>query len=209
MELFGIPFFDDDFYKMLLRLSINMLYLTFIIKLSYYHFSKKTEFLFTFYLVGIVVFFLCFTLKKYEINLGLALGLFAIFGILRYRTDQIKIREMTYLFVIIGLSLINGLSNKKMSYVEILTLNTTVSLFVFYLDRYWNLQRLIPQEKIAPKDFGTQDIIYNSLENIKPKQHNVLKDELENSLGVEILKLDIGEVDFEKQTAKIKIRYKK
>jgi len=127
---------------------------------------------------------------------------------LRYRTDQIKIREMTYLFVIIGLSLINGLSNKKMSYVEILTLNTTVSLFVFYLDRYWNLQRQIPREKIAPKDFGTQDIIYNSLENIKPKQHNLLKDELENSLGVEILKLDISEIDFDKQIVKIKILHK-
>ncbi|NCF42526.1 MAG: DUF4956 domain-containing protein, partial [Bacteroidetes bacterium] len=167
------------------------------------------DYLFAFFLVGIVVFFLCFTLKKYEINLGLALGLVAIFGILRYRTDQIKIREMTYLFVIIGLSLINGLSNKKMSYVEILTLNTTVSIFVFYLDRYWSLQRLIPQEKIVPKDFRTQDIIYNSLENIKPKHHNLLKDELENSLGVKILKLDIGEVDFDKQIVKIKIRHKK
>ena len=209
MELFGIPVFDDDFYKMCFRFLINLAFLTFVIRFSYYRFSKKADYLFAFFLVGIVVFFLCFTLKKYEINLGLALGLFAIFGILRYRTDQIKIREMTYLFVIIGLSLINGLSNKKMSYVEILTLNTTVSLFVFYLDRYWNLQRLIPQEKIAPKDFGTQDVIYNSLENIKPKRHSLLKDELENSLGVEILKLDINEVDFEKQTAKIKIRHKR
>ena len=123
MEFFGIPFFDDDFYKMLLRLSINMLYLTAIIKLSYYRFSKKTEFLFTFYLVGIVVFFLCFTLKKYELDLGLALGLFAIFGIIRYRTDPLKVREMTYLFVVIGVSIINALSNKKMSYMEILLAN--------------------------------------------------------------------------------------
>lgn len=209
MELFGIPVFDDDFYKMCFRFLINLAFLTLIIKFSYYRFSKKADYLFAFFLVGIVVFFLCFTLKKYEINLGLALGLFAIFGILRYRTDQIKIREMTYLFIIIGLSLINGLSNKKMSYVEILTLNTTVSLFVFYLDRYWSLQRITPKERITPKDFGTKDIIYNSLENIKPEQFNLLKKELEDSLGVEILKLDINEVDFEKQTAKIKIRHKK
>ena len=78
MDLFGIPFFDDDLYKMLLRFLIDIVFLTAIIRLSYYHFSKKTEFLFTFYLVGIVVFFLCFTLKKYELDLGLALGLFAI-----------------------------------------------------------------------------------------------------------------------------------
>lgn len=209
MEFFEIPFFDDDFYKMLLRLSINMLFLTAIIRLSYYHFSKKTEFLFTFYLVGIVVFFLCFTLKKYELDLGLALGLFAIFGIIRYRTEPLKVREMTYLFVVIGVSIINALSNKKMSYMEILLANSFISVSIYYLDRYWSQQRLTPKEKTMPKDFGMKDIIYNSLENIKPEQFDLLKNELENSLGVEILKLDINEIDFEKQTAKIKIRYKK
>ena len=209
MELFGIPFFDDDFYKMLLRLLINMVFLTAIIRLAYYHFSKKTEFLFTFYLVGIVVFFLCFTLKKYELDLGLALGLFAIFGILRYRTDPLKVREMTYLFVVIGVSVINALSNKKMSYMEIVTANSFIFIATYYLDRYWSLQRITPKERITPKDFGTKDIIYNSLENIKPEQFSLLKKELEDSLGVEILKLDINEVDFEKQIAKIKIRYKK
>ena len=209
MEFFGIPFFDDDFYKMLLRLGINMLYLTAIIKLSYYRFSKKTEFLFTFYLVGIVVFFLCFTLKKYELDIGLALGLFAIFGIIRYRTDPLKVREMTYLFVVIGVSIINALSNKKMSYMEILLANSFITAAIYYLDRYWSQQRLTPKEKTMPKDFGIKDIVYNSLENIKPEQFEMLKNELEGSLGIEIIKLDINEVDFEKQTARIKIRYKK
>ena len=209
MEIFEIPLFDDDFYKMLLRLSINMLFLTFIIKLSYYNFSKKTEFFFTFYLVGIVVFFLCFTLKKYELDLGLALGLFAIFGIIRYRTDPLKVREMTYLFVVVGVSIINSLSNKKMSYMEILLANSFISISTYYLDRYWSQQRLTPQEKTIPKDYGIKDILYNSLENIKPEQFDLLKNELENSLGVEILKVDINEIDFEKQTAKIKVRYKK
>ena len=209
MDLFGIPFFDDDLYKMLLRFLIDIVFLTAIIRLSYYHFSKKTEFLFTFYLVGIVVFFLCFTLKKYELDLGLALGLFAIFGILRYRTEPLKVREMTYLFVVIGVSVINALSNKKMSYMEILTANSFIFTATYYLDRYWSLQRVTPKERISPKDFSTKDIVYNSLENIKPEQFSLLKKELEDSLGVEILKLDINEVDFEKQTAKIKIRYKK
>lgn len=209
MDILGIPLFDDDLYKMIVRLFINMLFLTAVIRLSYYQFSKKTEFLFTFYLVGIVVFFLCFTLKKYELDLGLALGLFAIFGILRYRTDPLKVREMTYLFVVIGISVMNALSNKKMSYVEIITANTFIFLAAFYLDRHWSQQRVTPKERTAPKDFGSKDIIYNSLENIKPDQYGLLKNELEDSLGVEILKLEIGEVDFEKQTAKIKIRHKK
>ena len=210
MEFFGIPFFDDDFYKMLLRLSINMLYLTFIIKLSYYHFSKKKNRIFIYFLPGWnrSIFLVLYT-KKYELDLGLALGLFAIFGIIRYRTDPLKVREMTYLFVVIGVSIINALSNKKMSYLEILLANSFISISIYYLDRYWSQQRLTPQEKTIPKDYGIKDVIYNSLENIKPEQFDLLKNELENSLGVEILKLDINEVDFEKQTAKIKIRYKK
>jgi hypothetical protein len=153
---------------------------------------------FTFYLVGTVVFFLCFTLKKYEINLGLALGLFAIFGILRYRTDPLKVKEMTYLFIVIGLSVINALSNKKMSYIEILTANSVVILMAYYLDRYWSRQRT-----------ASKDIIYQSLNYIKPDQHELLKKDLEDKLGFEILKVEIGQIDFEKQTVKVKIRYKK
>jgi uncharacterized membrane protein len=198
MEFFEIPFFDDDFYKMCVRFLINLTALTGLIRGCYYSFSKKADYVFTFYLVGTVVFFLCFTLKKYEIDLGLALGLFAIFGILRYRTDPLKVKEMTYLFIVIGLSVINALSNKKMSYIEILTANSVVILMAYYLDRYWSRQRT-----------ASKDILYQSLDFIKPDQHELLKKDLEDKLGFEILKVEIGQIDFEKQTVKVKIRYKK
>ena len=201
MEFFEIPFFDDDFYKMCVRFLINFIALTALIRGCYYSFSKKADYVFTFYLVGTVVFFLCFTLKKYEIDLGLALGLFAIFGILRYRTDPLKVREMTYLFIVIGLSVINALSNKKMSYIEILTANTVVILMAYYLDRYWSRQS---RQRTASKD-----VLYQSLDYIKPDQHELLKKDLEHKLGFEILKVEIGQIDFEKQTVKVKIRYKK
>ena len=198
MELFGIPFFDDDFYKMIFRFLINIFFLTVLIKYSYYKFSEKADYLFTFYLVGTIVFFLCFTLKKYEIDLGLALGLFAIFGILRYRTDPLKVREMTYLFVVIGLSLINALSNKKMSYTEIFVANSIVVAMAYFLDRYWNQQKT-----------NTKDILYESLEHIRPEHHELLKTELEHKLGFEILSISLGQIDFKAETVKIKIRYKK
>ena len=200
MELFGIPVFDDDFYKMSVRFLINFIFLTAVIRYSYFRFSQKTEYLFTFYLVGTVVFFLCFTLKKYELDLGLALGLFAIFGILRYRTDPIKVKEMTYLFVVIGISIINALSNKKMSYIEIISANTAVFLLAYYLDRNWSINK---------SQTVSKDIVIHSLEHIRPEQHEHLKQELEEKLGFEILKFDIGQIDFQKQTVKIKIRYKK
>ena len=198
MELFGIPFFDDDFYKMIFRFLINIFFLTALIKYSYYKFSEKADYLFTFYLVGTIVFFLCFTLKKYEIDLGLALGLFAIFGILRYRTDPLKVREMTYLFVVIGLSLVNALSDKKMSYTEIFVANSIVVAMAYFLDRYWNQQKT-----------NTKDILYESLEHIRPEHHELLKTELEHKLGVEILSISLGQIDFKAETVKIKIRYKK
>ena len=118
MEIVGIPIYDNDLIKMLIRFCLNFIFVFAIVRCIYYRKYHRKEYLFTYFLISFVVFFICFTLKKFELDLGMALGLFAIFGILRYRTDQIQIREMTYLFIVIGLSVINALSNKKMSYSE-------------------------------------------------------------------------------------------
>ena len=93
MEFLEIPLFDDDFFKMMFRFFINILFLTAIIRFIYYPSSKRKDYVFTYYLISIIVFFLCFTLKKYELDIGMALGLFAIFGIIRYRTDAIDIKQ--------------------------------------------------------------------------------------------------------------------
>ena len=197
MDIFGIPFFDNDFYKMLIKLIINVIFLTGIIRFIYYKYSKKKEYLFTFYLIGTVVFFLCFTLKKYELDLGMALGLFAIFGILRYRTTPIDVKEMTYLFVVIGISVMNALSNKKMSYVEILSANSIILLVVYFFERFYN------QNMVLKKD-----IIYETIENIHPDNHHILKEDIQQRLGVQIVKLEIGDINFLRDTAEITVYYK-
>ena len=104
MEFLGIPLFDDDFIKLTFRFLLNLVFTSIIIRFLYYRVSRRKDYLFTYYMISIIVFFLCFTLKKYELDLGMALGLFAIFGIIRYRTNPIPIKEMTYLFVVIGVS---------------------------------------------------------------------------------------------------------
>lgn len=197
MDIFGIPFFDDDFYKMVIKLLINVIFLTGIIRFIYYKYSKKKEYLFTFYLIGIVVFFLCFTLKKYELDLGMALGLFAIFGILRYRTTPIDVKEMTYLFVVIGISVMNALSNKKMSYVEILSANSIILLVVYYFERFYNQNIVLKKE-----------IIYETIQNIHPDNHNKLKEDIQQRLGIQIVKLEIGDINFLRDTAEITVYYK-
>jgi len=197
MELLGIPLFDDDFYKMMIRFLLNLFFLTGIVKLIYYKYNQKREYLFTFFLIGIVVYFLCFTLKKYELDLGMALGLFAIFGIIRYRTLPLEVKEMTYLFVVIGISVMNALSNKKMSYAEIIAANSIILLALYLLERYW------VESKILSKD-----VTYEIIENIRPENHELLKADLEKRLGIEILSFEVGNVNFLRDVAKITVYYK-
>ncbi len=196
MEFLNIPLFDDDFYKMMFRFLINIGFLTIIIRFLYYQNSKRKDYLFTYYLISIIVFFLCFTLKKYELDLGMALGLFAIFGIIRYRTDPIEIKEMTYLFVVIGVSVINSLANKKMSYAEIIGANAIIVLVLTILERYWTL-----------KHETIKSIVYDNLENIKPQNYSHLKSDLEERTGLNIHKISVGKIDFFKNVAQITIHY--
>lgn len=196
MEFLEIPLFDDDFFKMMFRFIINIIFLTTIIRFIYYPSSKRKDYVFTYYLISIIVFFLCFTLKKYELDIGMALGLFAIFGIIRYRTDAIDIKEMTYLFVVIGVSVINSLANKKMSYAEIIAANVLIISVLYIIERYWALK----QEE-------SKSVVYENIENIKPENYQILKSDLENRTGLQINKITIGKVDFLKDTAELTIFY--
>jgi hypothetical protein len=197
MEFLDIPLFDDDFYKMILRFFINLFFLIAIVKYIYHKHNENKDYFFTFYAIGIVVFFLCFTLKKYELDLGMALGLFAIFGILRYRTVPLDVKEMTYLFVIIGISVMNALSNKKMSYIEIVTANSAIVFGLYWLELYWSSNFMLSKK-----------IVYETIENIHPSNHEKLKKDLEERLGIEIYDFEIGDVNFLRDTAQITIRYK-
>jgi len=196
MEFLNIPLFDDDFYKMMFRFIMNFIFLTIIIRFIYYPSAKRKDYVFTYYLISTIVFFLCFTLKKYELDIGMALGLFAIFGIIRYRTDPIDIKEMTYLFVVIGVSVINSLANKKMSFAEIMMANTIIISILMGVERYWALK----QEE-------SKSIIYENIENIKPENHQDLIQDLEERTGLIINKVTIGEVDFLRDTARVTIFY--
>lgn len=196
MEFLEIPIFDDDFFKMMFRFVINFTFLTLIIRFIYYPIAKRKDYVFTYYLISAIVFFLCFTLKKYELDIGMALGLFAIFGIIRYRTDAIPIKEMTYLFVVIGVSVINSLANKKMSYSEIIAANALIIFVLVAIEKYWALK----QEE-------SKSIVYENIENIKPENYQLLKQDLENRTGLSINKVTIGNVDFLKDTAEVTIFY--
>jgi len=139
---------------------------------------------------------LCITLDNVKLELGFALGLFAIFGIIRYRTTQIPIKEMTYLFLVIGISVINALSNSKVSYAELIFTNLTLLAVTYFL------------EKVLMIGHETRKVInYEKIELIKPENWPALKNDLEERTGLTILRFEIGKIDFLKDTAKIVIYY--
>ena len=197
MDFMNIPLFDEDFYKMAFLFFINLFFLTIIIRGFYYGSTPKKTYLFTYYLIGLIVFFLCFTLKKYKLDIGLAIGLFAIFGIIRYRTESIPIKEMTYLFIVIGVSLMNAFVNKKMSYVEIIFANTAIVSTIGFIENVWNLNYEV-----------TKEIVYENIENIKPENYELLKADLELRTGIAIDKVTVEKIDFLKDTAVVLIYYK-
>lgn len=136
MEFLEVPLFDDDIYKMMIRFGINLIFLAMLVFFAIRPAKGQREYLFTVVMLNVIVFFICFTMKKLELDLGIALGLFAVFGVLRYRTDALRPKEMTYLFIVIGLALINSLSNKKTSYAEVLLINSLIVGIAIFKESY-------------------------------------------------------------------------
>lgn len=196
MEIFEVPIFDDDLFGMLFRLGINTLFISIIVRYLYYRNSHNKEFLFTYFMVSIVVFFICFTLKKFELEMGMALGLFAIFAIIRYRTDPIPIKEMTYLFIVIGVSVINALANQKMSYLELAVANIAIASSAGLLEAIW-----------FKKGEAKKSIVFEEIALIKPENYQDLKSNLEKRTGLRINRVEVHDIDFLKDTAMVTIYY--
>ncbi|MEN9291631.1 MAG: hypothetical protein RLZZ357_1475 [Bacteroidota bacterium] len=192
----AIQWFSTDFYALLIRLGINLFFLTILIRFLYYAKTKRKDYLFTYFLIGLITFFLCFGLMQMDIDTGMGLGLFAIFGIIRYRTDAIEIKEMTYLFMVIGISVVNALASNELSISEVTVINVTVLLVTFILENLWLM-----------KHETRKTINYERIDLIKPDQHDLLKADLEKRTGLVINRVEVGKIDFLNDTAQVRIYY--
>jgi hypothetical protein len=192
----AIQWFSTDFYALLIRLGINLFFLTILIRFLYYSKTKRKDYLFTYFLIGLITFFLCFGLMQMDIDTGMGLGLFAIFGIIRYRTDAIEIKEMTYLFMVIGISVVNALASNELSISEVTVINVTVLLVTFILENLWLM-----------KHETRKTINYERIDLIKPDQHDLLKADLEKRTGLVINRVEVGKIDFLNDTAQVRIYY--
>ena len=192
--------FSPSFSSMLVRLLINVVVVGLIIDRLYYPKSKRRDFYFTFMLISIAIFFIVFFMffvleeMKGKTSLGIGIGLFGIFSIMRYRTDSMPVREMTYLFVIIALSLVNAIS-EGVPMIELGITNLIFFLAVWLCE--WRL-------KVLPSKI----IQYDKMELIVPERKNELIADLEKRLGLEIVQVEVGAIDFIRDMAMVKIRYR-
>lgn len=197
MELYGIDLFDlEDFSKLLFKFGINFIFLIIIVRLIYYKVKDDKDYVFTYIMFNILTFFICFLLRKVPMEMGFALGLFAVFGILRYRTEAIPIRQMTYLFIVIGISMINALSNKSVSIFEVLFTNGLITLITYLIDRLW-FQTIVEKK----------NIVYEKIELIKPENKQELIKDLKERTGLPIHEVKVEKIDFLKDTAAVTIYY--
>lgn len=196
LDLLGTPLMEGyNLITMLLRFSFNMLVVWLMIHCLYYPKSGRRDYYFTFMLISISIFFLIFLLGGVKLKIGFALGLFAIFGIIRYRTESMPVREMTYLFCIIAISVINALAI-TISYIELLVTNVIFLLATWLFESY-----------ILLKHVSTKLIQYDRIALITPDKRLELITDLEHRTGLKINSVEIGAIDFLRDMAIVKIYY--
>ncbi len=186
----------EDFFDLILRSVFNLGIIILIVRYLYYKKTRRKDYLFTYILISLVVFFMVFLLENVKLELGFALGLFAIFGIIRYRTQQIPIREMTYLFLVIGVSVINALANKKVSYAELIFTNFAILAITYLLEHVF----LMRHE-------SRKTINYERVDLIKLDKRRELILDLEERTGLKINRVEIGRIDYLRDSVRVFIYY--
>ncbi len=196
MKVFGMPLFHNDMWELLFKFGINITVLFILIRLIYYPIHRKKDYLFTYFLFNVLIFFLCVLLNSVKLSIGFAFGLFAIFGVLRYRTEQISIKDMTYLFAVITIAVINSLASKKVSLSELLFTDFMILGVTFVLEHIW-----------LTRHEAMKQLIYERIDLIKPANRALLYKDLQDRLGVTVSRVEIGKIDLLRDTAQMRVFY--
>lgn len=198
VNIAGIHIIDlPGFVEFVLRFLLNIVVIMILVRWLYYSKTRRKDYLFTYILISSIVFLLCFLLESVKLQIGFALGMFAIFGIIRYRTDALPIKEMTYLFLIIGVSVINALTNTETSLVDLLFSNIVIIFITYGLEKLW----LIKHE-------SSKLIIYEKINLIREDKYDELLKDLQERTGIKkINRVEVGKINFLRDICDITIYY--
>ncbi|MGB3075935.1 MAG: DUF4956 domain-containing protein [Chitinophagales bacterium] len=190
-------FWDSaELLDLLFRFAFNFLIAYIIIRWIYYPTHKNKDYLFTYFLFNIIIFMLCYMMRNTQLEIGVAFGLFAVFSILRYRTLNVGVMDMAYLFLIISVGVINSMSNENVSIAEILFANFLIVSVIFILEKIWLVR--IAANKV---------VVYEKIENIRPENYDKLIADLKERTGLNVHRVEIGRIDFMRDIARIRIFY--
>jgi hypothetical protein len=198
IKIAGIEIIDiPSFMEFVLRFVLNTTVILILVRWLYYSTAKRKDYLFTYILISSVVFLLCFLLESVKLQIGFALGLFAIFGIIRYRTDSMPIKEMTYLFLVIGISVINALTSENTSLADLLFTNLVLVIITYGFEKVWLM-----------KHESSKSIRYEKIDLIKPENYDKLLEDLKERTGIQnINRVETGKIDFLRDTCNLTIFY--
>lgn len=187
--------------KFSFRFLIDIVSVFILIRLVYYRVYKRSDLFFTFFIFNVVIFLICFLLNKVELSMGAAFGLFAVFSMLRYRTEDISIKDMSYLFLVIAIGLIAAVTKIKdtsdgYEYLFLGLINLVIIgvAFIFETNLFF-------------KKEAVQIVNYENIELIKKERHSELIEDIKQRTGLNVHRISIGKIDFLKDAAQIKIYY--
>jgi hypothetical protein len=188
---------NPDFFGILLRFVINVVFLIILIRGIYFRYTKKEKFLFTFFLMGITVFFITSMLKSVFIEFGMAIGLFAIFAILRFRTINFGLKDMSYIFTTIGISVINSLKLTGFPVLGVIIFNILIMISAIILEEFTIKNRS-----------ETYTIVFEDLELLKTAKKQKILKEISELTGKDILRIKIRKINYKKKVAFLDISYR-
>jgi hypothetical protein len=195
--IFGIQLVNyNNLGLMVLKLIMDLCFTLIIIRFIFYPIYKERDYVFSAIMINVSVFLICILMASVKFKIGFAFGLFAVFSILRYRTEQIAIKEMTYLFVVIIVAVLNSLSDETISFAELILANMVILLSVYILEN--NLLHVKEVSRL---------IVYEKIDLIKPENYDLLIKDLKERTGYNVTKAELIKISFLNDTAKIKISY--
>ena len=182
--------FNEDLWPLVFKFALDAVVVFILIRLIYYPVHRKKENLFTYFIFNVLIFFLCILMNNVKLSMGFGFGLFAIFSVIRYRTEQIEVKDMTYLFAVITLAVLNALASKSVSLAELLFTNLVILVLVFLLERVW-----------LTRHEGMRLLVYERVDLIKPENKEQLYTDLEQRLGFRPIRVEVGRIDLLRDTA--------
>jgi hypothetical protein len=188
---------NPNFLGIMIRFVINLIFLFTLIKLIYYKYSRNEMFLFAFFLMGIMIFFIGSVLNAVFLEIGMAVGLFAIFTILRLRTTNVSVKDMSYIFTVIGISVINSLKLVGFPLLGIVIINLIIIVSAYLLEEF-----------LIKNGLESHTIVYRNIEFLKSNRQQRLLKDLSELTGKEVRKVKINKVDYKLENALLEIFYR-